>query len=136
VLALTKASDLKDLEIDWMEDHDEALALAKKKGKPVVLVLYAGWCSWSKRYLSETLQDPRIEMLNDAFVWAKVDSADQTDLKEFYGQKGFPMTVLLDSEGAVIKEIRGFTKASSLEAELDACIHQDVVAGSPGGDLS
>jgi hypothetical protein len=65
-----------------------------------------------------------------------MDSAEQTDLKEFYGQKGFPMTVLLDPEGGVIKEIRGFTEASSLKAALDDYIQQRVVAGVPGRDLS
>jgi len=136
VISLTKGSSFKDAKIPWIEDHDQALEAAKRQGKPVVLVLYAGWCSWSKRYLSETLQDPRIRMLKDAFIWAKVDSGEQTDLKAFYGQKGFPMTVLLDSEGGVIKEIRGFTEASSLKATLDDCIQQRVVAGVPGRDLS
>lgn len=122
VVSLTKASELKGLEIDWMENHDKALVLAKKNGKPVVLVLYAEWCTWCKRYLSETLQDTRIRMLKDAFVWVKINSDVELEYKDFYEVKGFPMTVLLNPEGGVIKKLEGYKDAATLMRELDNII--------------
>jgi peroxiredoxin len=124
VLSLAKASTLKAMTLHWRVDHDTSLETAKAEGKPVVLVLYADWCGWSTRLLNETFNDPRIKFLSDQFVWVKVNSDKERDLKEFYEQDGFPMIVLLNSEGEVIRKIDGFRPAARLSEELKATIRQ------------
>jgi uncharacterized protein YyaL (SSP411 family) len=105
-----------------MEDHDKALEKAKKEKKPVVLMLYASWCSWSKKLMSESMEDARIKVMKDKFIWAKVDSEKQKDLYQFYEQKGYPLTVLLSSEGEVIRKIDGYKDAGSLKKDLEGAL--------------
>ncbi|MDY6822760.1 MAG: thioredoxin family protein [Thermodesulfobacteriota bacterium] len=120
VVDVTGAENLENIEMQWVEDHDAGLEQAKQENKPMVLVLYAGWCSYSKKLLDETLPAPRIKLLRDDFVWVKVDSAEDPYLKELYGQTGFPLTVVVSPEGDVIKKINGFKPAAAMYTELHA----------------
>ncbi len=118
IVSLSKSSAFKGVEIAWVEDHDKGLEKAKKEGKPALLLLYAAWCSWSKKTLNETMEDPRIKMLKDQFVWVKVNSDEHKDIYEFYDQKGFPLVVLLNPNGDVIKKIDGYKEGGALAMEL------------------
>src|SRR5208282_2920081 len=90
VLKVTPASMLTGLQIPWFEDHDKGLAAAKDEGKPAVLVLYADWCQWCKKLLTESFPDARIRELKDRLVWIKVNSDRLKDYGTKYGQTGFP----------------------------------------------
>ncbi|MHC1729275.1 MAG: thioredoxin fold domain-containing protein [Syntrophobacteraceae bacterium] len=118
VVSLTKASDLDAMRIEWVENHDEGLSLAKQKGTPAVMVLYADWCSFCKKLFSESLHDPRVRVLKEQFVWIKVNSDVNQNIKEMYGQAGFPLIVLLNSEGKIIHKIDGFRDALAFRQEL------------------
>lgn len=124
VIALTKASRYEGMEIHWIENYEEGLTTAEQHGKPTVLVLYADWCGYSKKLFDTTLVDPRIRMLRDEFVWVKVDSHKQQDLKEFYDQKGFPMTVLLNAQGDVVSTVQGYKEPSSFSLELKKALKE------------
>jgi FKBP-type peptidyl-prolyl cis-trans isomerase 2 len=120
VVSVTKASELP--EITWIENHDRAVDIARKEGKLVVLVLYADWCSWSKKLLNESFRDPRVKIMKDRVIWAKVNSQNHRDLYQFYEQTGFPLTVLLNSEGDVIKKINGFREGGTLMKEIEGAL--------------
>jgi FKBP-type peptidyl-prolyl cis-trans isomerase 2 len=118
VVDITKASGLKE-GISWMDDHDQGLSAAVDQGKPMFLLLYADWCSWSKKVINESLQDPRIRAIKDKFVWVKVDSDKEQAVKEAYQQNGFPMVVVLNAKGDVVKKIDGYRDAAALKRELE-----------------
>ena len=115
---LTTASALSPAELPWQEDHDAALAQAKKEGKPVVLVLHADWCSFCKKLFSETMPDPRISALRDKFTWIKVNSDKLTEYKNLYGQEGYPMIVLFKGDGSIAQKLDGYQEAGRLRAAL------------------
>jgi len=118
VRSLVKSASFKDTEIGWRENHDEGLAAAKEAGKPAVLVLYAEWCGWCKKLFGETLHDPRITQLKDAFAWVKVNSNQETGYKARYGQDGFPMIVIINPDGTVYRKIEGFRDGATLSREF------------------
>ena len=120
VVSLVKASDLDAMQIEWIDNHDKGIALARQTGKPAVVVLYADWCAFCKRLFTESLQDPRVRELKDRFVWIKINSDANPGFKEMYGQNGFPLIILLDSEGKVIHKIDGFRDALAFREELMA----------------
>lgn len=119
LVTLTKASRFAGMDIQWIENYDEGLDRAEKANKPTVLVLYADWCGYCKKLFNNTLVDPRIKMMRDIFVWVKVNSDKQKAIKAQYNQKGFPLTVVLDSSGEVIGSINGFRPAGEFRAELE-----------------
>ncbi|MRR35516.1 hypothetical protein EG829_12725, partial [bacterium] len=68
VVSLTPKADLDAEKLPWIEDYQKGLAAAKKSGKPAVVVLYASWCQWSRKFNEEVLSDPRIKSMKDRFV--------------------------------------------------------------------
>jgi thiol:disulfide interchange protein len=122
VISVIPASALQSMEIRWREDHEEGLGEAKRDGKPAVLVLYADWCSWCKRFFNESVQDPRIRVLQDRLVWIKLNSDKKEEYRERYQQKGFPLILLLQPDGTVARKIDGFADAAALREALDALI--------------
>jgi FKBP-type peptidyl-prolyl cis-trans isomerase 2 len=115
---LTPAATLSSAELPWLEDHDAALAVAKKEGKPALLVLHADWCSFCKKLFSETMPDPRISALRDKFTWIKVNSDKLTEYKKLYGQEGYPMIVLFKADGTIVQKLDGYQEAARLRAAL------------------
>lgn len=114
VESIAKSSEFKDIHLDWVEDHDRGYQLSAEQTKPQVLVLYAKWCGWSKKLLTEALEDPRVKQFKDDFVWVKVDSDTERSYKEFYGQKGFPLTLILDPNGEIIQRLDGYKDGDTL----------------------
>jgi FKBP-type peptidyl-prolyl cis-trans isomerase 2 len=122
VLKMVRASELSDMQITWIEDHDKGLASARASGKPAVLVLYADWCQWCKKLLTESFPDPRIGELKDRLVWIKVDSDRFKDYGTKYEQKSFPVIVLFEADGTMAQKIEGYLDAAALRDALGALI--------------
>lgn len=125
VLDLQKFSKFEKMEIPWNDDFNAAMDLASQQHKPVVLVLYAQWCGWSKKLLHTTFNDPRIKQYGDRLVWLKLDSDKEQGYKEMFDQTGFPMVVIMDQEGEVLQTMNGFQDGGTLAMALGS-----VVAGS------
>ncbi|WDP92944.1 MAG: thioredoxin family protein [Desulfobacter sp.] len=119
VMEIIKPSLYQDAHITWIDDHDKGVdtALADRKNK--VLVLYADWCTWCKKLLNQTFNDPRIGMLKDRFVFVKANSDEDRSLKELYDQTGFPMVVITDYKGKIYKKFEGFKNAQSMLGILE-----------------
>lgn len=130
VLKVVPASVLSGMQIAWTEEHDKGLASARASAKPAVLVLYADWCQWCKKLLTESFPDARIRELSDRFVWIKVNSDRLKDYGTKYGQKRFPMIVLFGPDGAVARKIEGYVDAAALREALTG-----LVDGRPAGAL-
>lgn len=125
LMELKKASTVSAKPIQFQENYKTAQELAKKSKKPFVLVLYASWCSWSQRFLNEVLTDPRIQTMGDRFVWMKIDSSQEEEFSFLFKQESFPMIVLMNSQGEVMKNIEGFQPAGSFYKELSACLENN-----------
>ncbi len=118
IASVTGAARLDSLQIQWVEDYDKGIALAREQKKPAVIVLYADWCGFCKRFFTQTIQDPRIKTFNDRFVWIKVNSDTQKKYYEMYEQKGFPLIVILNRDGQPLDRMDGFKDAAAFHDEL------------------
>lgn len=125
VLEMQKFSKFEKMDIPWEEDFNAAMDIASEQHKPVVLVLYAEWCGWSKKLLHTTFNDPRIKQYSDRLVWLKLDSDKEQGYKEMFDQTGFPMVVIMDQDGEVLQSMNGFQDGGTLALALG-----NVVAGS------
>lgn len=130
VTAVTPASELADIQIPWVENHDKGLLAAKEAGKPAVMLLYADWCSWCKKLQNETFPDPRIKLLKDRLVFIKVNSDKDKELQKKYGQNGFPLTILFDRKGQEAGRIDGYKDAAALRETLDRLIESESAQAS------
>lgn len=108
----------------WLTDFEEAKKEAKNSGKPILLYFSGSdWCGicikmkrdmLEKEEFIEYSEDSLVLMLAD-FPRMKKNRLDEktTRQNEFLAEKynpsgGFPYTVLINSEGQVLKEWKGY----------------------------
>ena len=95
-----------DNPVDWYPWGDEALALAKSTGKPILLSIGYSTCHWCHVMARESFADPQIAAtMNEHFINIKVDREERPDLDKVYQTAlqllspqggGWPLTMFLD----------------------------------------
>jgi hypothetical protein len=96
--------------VDWHPWDDEALALARREGRPILLSIGYSACHWCHVMAHESFEDPQVAAaMNAEFVNIKVDREERPDLDQIYQTAhalltrrsgGWPLTMFLTPEGA------------------------------------
>ena len=94
--------------VDWYPWNDEALALARSTGKPILLSIGYSACHWCHVMAHESFEDPdTAALMNRLFVNIKVDREERPDLDRVYQLAhqiltqrggGWPLTVFLSPD--------------------------------------
>ncbi|KPK61544.1 MAG: thioredoxin [Gammaproteobacteria bacterium SG8_31] len=97
-----------DNPVQWYPWCDEALELAKRKNKPILLSIGYSACHWCHVMAHESFENPATaEVMNRLFVNIKVDREERPDLDKIYQLAhqmlvqrpgGWPLTMFLDPE--------------------------------------
>jgi uncharacterized protein len=99
----------QDNPVDWWEWGPEAFAEARERNVPVLLSVGYAACHWCHVMAHESFEDDgTAAYLNEHFVSIKVDREERPDVDAVYmqattamtGHGGWPMTCVLDHEGA------------------------------------
>jgi hypothetical protein len=94
--------------VEWYPWGEEALALARRTDKPILLSVGYAACHWCHVMAHESFEDEATAaIMNREFVNIKVDREERPDIDGIYmsaiqalhGQGGWPMTVFLTPEG-------------------------------------
>jgi uncharacterized protein YyaL (SSP411 family) len=94
--------------VDWWPWGPEALAEAKRTGKPILLSIGYAACHWCHVMAHESFEDPQVAaVMNELFVNIKVDREERPDIDQIYmaalhhlgEQGGWPLTMFLTSDG-------------------------------------
>ncbi len=90
--------------VDWWTWGPEALAEAKRAGKPILLSVGYAACHWCHVMAHESFEDAATaEVMNELFVNIKVDREERPDIDQIYmnalhllgEQGGWPLTMFL-----------------------------------------
>lgn len=94
--------------VDWHAWNDEALELARREDKAILLSIGYSACHWCHVMAHESFEnEPIAKLMNDNFINIKVDREERPDLDTIYmnavmmmnGHGGWPMTVFLTPDG-------------------------------------
>jgi len=97
----------QDNPVHWWAWGPEALAEAKRTGKPILLSVGYAACHWCHVMAHESFEDAgTAQVMNDLFINIKVDREERPDIDAIYmgalhrlgEQGGWPLTMFLDSE--------------------------------------
>ena len=97
----------KDNPVHWWAWGPEALAEARRTGKPILLSVGYAACHWCHVMAHESFEDPgTAEVMNELFINIKVDREERPDIDAIYmgalyrlgEQGGWPLTMFLDSD--------------------------------------
>jgi uncharacterized protein YyaL (SSP411 family) len=98
----------KNNPVHWWPWGPEALAEAKRTGKPILLSVGYAACHWCHVMAHESFEDQATaDLMNQLYVNIKVDREERPDVDAIYmgalhrlgEQGGWPLTMFLDSEG-------------------------------------
>jgi uncharacterized protein YyaL (SSP411 family) len=95
-----------DNPVDWYPWGEEALELAKRERKPILLSIGYSACHWCHVMAHESFEDPdTADLMNRLFVNIKVDREERPDLDKIYQSAhqliqrrpgGWPLTMFLN----------------------------------------
>src|SRR5207244_6902347 len=63
----------------WYDNYEEAVAVARREGKPILADFSTSWCHNCRQLERETLSDPNITARLDNFVKVHVDGDARPD---------------------------------------------------------
>jgi thiol-disulfide isomerase/thioredoxin len=105
-------------EIDFADSLEMALALNADAPKPIVIQFGATWCGWCRKLESETLKDPLVLAMVGKFGWVHADVDKQPELASRFGARALPHAVIIDGDGRVLADLKGFADAKGYVAFL------------------
>lgn len=94
--------------VNWYAWTPQALALAQKENKPILVSIGYSACHWCHVMEKESFEDEATaQIMNDNFINIKVDREERPDLDHIYmdavqaitGSGGWPLNVFLTPEG-------------------------------------
>jgi len=92
------------------KDIEDALARAKRDGKPVIMDFYATWCTDCVRMEKTTFTDPRVRAQMNNYVLLQADVTDNNDasiaIKQKFGVFGPPALLFFGPDGSEKKDLR------------------------------
>ncbi|MEM6317955.1 MAG: thioredoxin family protein [Bacteroidota bacterium] len=94
----------------------EALEAAKEEGKPIFVDAYAVWCGPCKRMAKEVFTRKDVgDFYNANFINLKMDMEAEANLvfRQAYPVSAFPTLFYIDSQGEVIRKVKGAQKAEA-----------------------
>ncbi|MBM6580526.1 thioredoxin domain-containing protein [Microvirga sp. BT689] len=98
----------RDNPVHWWEWSPEAMAEARRQGKPILISIGYAACHWCHVMAHESFEDADVAaVMNELFVNIKVDREERPDVDHVYmsalhllgEQGGWPLTMFLTPEG-------------------------------------
>jgi FKBP-type peptidyl-prolyl cis-trans isomerase 2 len=115
---IVKPSDFGNNHIEWLEDFKQGREASAGLERPILLFLYADWCQYCEKMFSGSFKDPWVNYFKDEYVWVKINSDQNKAFMKAFGQKGFPLTVLMTPDGKILEKWSGYKKSVELRQGL------------------
>ena len=107
--------------IDWHVNLEEALNLAKKSDKSVLLEFFTEWCPYCKFIDERIFNSPRGEEIPiEKFVFVRLDGdkSENQLIMDKFGIKGFPTFIILSNNGREVSRFNDVNSAAEFSSYL------------------
>ncbi len=100
----------------------EAMKLAKKQKKSIMVDFYTDWCSWCKVLDRDTYSNKNVgEYAEDHFISLKINAekGDGIALAKQYSIQGYPTVMFFAADGKVITRVVGYQDTSAFSRSME-----------------
>jgi thiol-disulfide isomerase/thioredoxin len=108
------------------ESLEEALAVALRDKKRVLVYFTGDYCGWCRRMEAETHSDRGVIDLASKFVCVKVNVGKQPSLQERYSVYSIPRTLVMTADGSPVDERVGFQPPAEHAPWLEAALAKEL----------
>jgi thiol:disulfide interchange protein len=105
--------------VAWEPSYEKALEKAKAENKLVMADFTAEWCTWCKKLESDVYSKPDVAAKINQFVPVMVDVDKLPDLAKQFNVTGMPYIAVIDPDGNVLVDQKGYCEAPAFMAFLD-----------------
>lgn len=103
----------------WFHNFDEALGVAKRTGKLMMVDFYAVWCGPCKMMDAEVFQAPGFAEKAKDFILVKVDAEQDVANAKKYGVNAYPTVKFINGNGQIVHEFVGYGGPAQVHGEMD-----------------
>lgn len=120
----------QEKELKWTP-FEEAIEVAKKEQKLVMVDVWAPWCGWCKK-MREEVYPELINKINDGFILTRINRDDNSTKIRYQNFNYTPLRlaqklkvdtvpgiIFINSQGGYIAHITGFQEKEKLDEVLD-----------------
>lgn len=96
-------------------------AEARRTGRPILILLYADWCGYCQKLMSDTLPHPRVVRATQRYISARynADRGEGKRLSDRFGVRGFPNIIMVNAEGRVLDQWGGYNEPDIYAAIIE-----------------
>ncbi|QDT70710.1 hypothetical protein MalM25_36650 [Planctomycetes bacterium MalM25] len=118
-----------DGSIDWIESTSDALAEARRTGKPIVAYVTSDHCGYCRKMERETWSQPAVgRLVTERFVPMRLHADKHPEEVAALRVRAYPTTVLISPEGRAFAGRAGFLEPLELTGLLHPALDQRDVA--------
>lgn len=114
----------------WYSDLDQAMAVAKREGKPLLADIGADNCPACRQLEAVTLTAPEVRSRLKNFVKVQINGNERPDILQQFGVNLYPTVVAIDPRGQEVGRSIGFVPAARFVGTLDSALAQAAPAGA------
>ncbi|GBF50519.1 thioredoxin-like domain protein [Leptospira ryugenii] len=98
----------------WESSIAKALERSKQEEKPILIDLYADWCTYCKVLEKEIFPDKEVSETLRSFITVRIDGEAFPNLKKRYRVEGYPTILFIDSDTNLLGKITGLATKSMI----------------------
>lgn len=93
--------------------YEEALRVSKETDQKILLYFGAEWCGYCRK-MGKSFSDDLVSKKLDEYLFVKIDIDRNPEIKNKFGVKTIPDSIILNSKEDVIKRTKGYKDSKDL----------------------
>jgi thioredoxin-related protein len=103
----------------WIRDVDQALEVAQARQQPILLFVSMDGCKYCQKMVQTTFRNRQVlQTIGSQYVPAVIKNSERPDLMRQLQIRSFPTTLIVNPEGDVLHEMKGYVDAGKFEQQL------------------
>ena len=129
IMANTDWLEVADIEPYFHSDFIEAVKSARQQQKPILLLMTAKNCLYSKQILETTFQSSVLKPFLQRFILVNIDINDDKDICRRLNINSTPTIQFISSEGVPLQRINGTAKPEDVIAQMNSTLQTIAMHG-------
>lgn len=110
--------------VAFLTNYDEALTLARRENKPILVFFMADNCRFSRQMMLNAFVDPDVERMSKSFVCLEVDVNDPASdrLCDVFGVAATPTVQFVTSYGVPLQRVTRMQTGGELFSQMQVAL--------------